>query len=257
MSQVVSRDGTSIAYERTGVGPALILVGGGLDDSSENVPLAAALARRFTAYNYARRGRGESGDAAPYAVERELEDIAALVEEAGGRAHLLGISSGGMLALEAAMGGLPIDRVAVYEVPYDMSEDAPRRFREYRQRLEAALGDGRQGDAVALFMRLAGSSDQEIERARSSPLWEGLEGLAHTLAYDAELYGPPPVTRLASLIQPVLVTTGGRAPFFEACADALAAAIPNAERVTLHGQGHVVDPEAIIPALERFLHRAR
>ena len=124
----------SIAYDRQGGGPPVILVGGALDDGSENAPLATELAERFTVYNYARRGRGESGDTAPYAVQRELEDIAALIAVAGGSAHLFGVSSGGMFALEAAAAGLQIERLAVYKVPYDPSDNAPQRYREYRQR---------------------------------------------------------------------------------------------------------------------------
>ena len=122
MDRVTSKDGTSIAYDRIGDGPAVILVGGGLDDGSENAPLVPELAEEFTVYNYARRGRGDSGDTLPYAVEREIQDIGALVAEAGGSAHLFGVSSGGALALEAAAAGIAIDRLAVYDVPYNMAD---------------------------------------------------------------------------------------------------------------------------------------
>ena len=252
MSTVISRDGTPIAYERQGDGPAVVLVGGGLDDGSENAPLATELASDFTTYNYARRGRGASGDAQPYAAEREIEDLAALIAEAGGRAHIYGVSSGGMFALEAVLAGLPIDRLALYEVPYDTSDGAGQRFDEYREQLGAALREGRRGDAVELFMRLAGSPDEQIAGARSSPHWPGLEALAHTLAYDATLYGQPPVTRLATIAQPTLVASGGGTGFFEAAADAVAASIPNAERVILAEQGHVVDPKTMAEQLRRF-----
>jgi pimeloyl-ACP methyl ester carboxylesterase len=252
MSTVTSRDGTPIAYDREGSGPALILVGGGLDDGAENAPLAAELAGDFTTYNYARRGRGASGDTEPYAAEREIEDIAALIAAARGRAHVYGVSSGGMFALEAALAGLPIDTVAVYDVPYDTSAEAPQRFDEYRGRLDAALSAGRRGDAVELFMRLAGSAEEQIAAARGSPHWPALESLAHTLAYDAVLYGPPPLDRLAAIEQPTLVATGGASGFFAAAADAVAASVPKAERVTLAGQGHVVDPRAMAAELRRF-----
>ena len=129
MAYLTSADGTSIAYRRDGNGPALILIGGGLDDGSENAPLGQVLAHHFTVYNFARRGRGDSGDTPPYAVEREIEDVAALITEAGGSPHLFGASSGGMLALEAAAAGLPVGRVAVYEVPYDTADDAVQRRR--------------------------------------------------------------------------------------------------------------------------------
>jgi pimeloyl-ACP methyl ester carboxylesterase len=254
LPQVTSRDGTPIAYHRQGAGPPVILVGGGLDDGSENAPLAIELAARFTVYNYARRGRGESGDTQPYAVERELEDLEALIGQAGGFAHVHGVSSGGMFALEAAAAGLAIQRLAVYEVPYDVAPDASQRNQAYREQLRAALAEGRRGDAVELFMRLAGSSDEDIAGARSSPYWPGLEALAHTLAYDAACYGPPPVDRLATVTQPTLVLTGGGVEFFELAADAVAAAIPSAERAVLEGQGHMADPKSVATALERFLN---
>ena len=138
MDRVTSKDGTSIAYDRHGSGPAVILVGGAFVDRSENAPLATELAARFSVYNYDRRGRGDSGDTQPYALEREIEDIQALIAEAGGSAHLYGISSGGALALEAAAAGIAVDRLAVYEVPYNMAEDGPQRHREYVEQLEGA-----------------------------------------------------------------------------------------------------------------------
>jgi hypothetical protein len=176
MSRVTSKDGTSIAYDRKGRGPAVILVGGGLDDGSENAPLAPELAERFTVYNY---GRGASGDTPPYALERELEDIEALIAEAGGSAHLYGVSSGGALALEAAAAGSAVDKLAVYEVPFFVAEEALQRWREYVEQLGAALAQGRRGAAVELFMRVAGASEEMIVGARSSPVWPGLEALAH------------------------------------------------------------------------------
>jgi pimeloyl-ACP methyl ester carboxylesterase len=249
---VTSRDGTSIAYHRQGHGPPVILVGGGLDDGSENAPLAAELASSFKVINDARRGRAGSGDTQPYALEREIEDIDALIAAAGGSAHLFGVSSGGMFALEAAAAGLAIDRLGVYDVPYDPSADAARRYEEYRQQLAAILVDGRRGDAVELFMRLAGSSDADISEARTSPFWPGLEAVAHTLAYDGTLYGPPPVDRLATISQPTVVITGGESDFYAPAADAIAASVPNAEQFVLHGQGHVADPVEVARVLRTF-----
>jgi hypothetical protein len=261
MDRVTSKDGTSIAYDRQGSGVAVILVGGGLVDPAtgragraENEPLAAALAERFTVYNYDRRGRGESGDTLPYALERELEDIEALIAEAGGSARLYGVSSGGALALEAAAAGLAADRLALYEVPYFVADDMLQRWREYVERLGHVLAEGRRGDAVELFMRVAGSSDEDIAGARSSPFWPGLEAVAHTLAYDAACLGDgrPPTARLAAIRQPTLVATGGGEDLFEQAADVLAASLPHAERLRLAGQSHVVDPKALAPVLERF-----
>ena len=259
---VRSADGTSIAYNRQGGGPAVILVGGGLDDGSENAPLAAELAKQFTVYNYARRGRGDSGDTLPYAVEREIEDIEALIANAGGSAHLYGVSTGGALALEAAAAGLAIDKVAVYEVPYDMAEDWPQKWRAYVEELAAVLAEGRRGDALELFMRLAGSSDDEIAAVRDSPYWSGMEGIAHTLAYDAACLGngQPSAARFAAITQPTLVVTGDERPpnaarwvlALDGAADAIVASMPNAERLTFEGQGHVADPEAVVGVLGGF-----
>jgi pimeloyl-ACP methyl ester carboxylesterase len=256
IERVISSDGTSIAYERMGRGPAVILVGGGLDDGSENAPLARALAASFTVYNYARRGRGESSDAQPYAVSREIADLAALIATAGGKAHLYGVSSGGALVLEAAMAGVRADRLAVYEVPYDLADETAEQQRAYVERLEELLAQGRRGDALALFMRLAGSPDDQIEHARSSPVWSELEKLAHTLAYDAACLGDrrPDLDRLATITQATLVATGGAAGPFEAAADAMAKAIPHSRRVVLTGQAHIVDPGVLAPVLARFLH---
>ena len=263
MDRVMSKDGTSIAYERQGSGPLVILVGGAFVDRSENAPLAAELAEHFTVCNYDRRGRGDSGDTQPYAVEREIEDIEALITEAGGSANLYGISSGGALVLEAAAAGVAADKLAVYEVPYNMAPDGPQRQREYVEQLEAFLARGQHGDAAELFMRTVGASDEMIEGAKRSPVWPGLQALAPTLAYDAACMGngQPPADRLATITQPTLVATGGASPesfvggggdFFGKAADAIVSSIPHAERQTIEGQTHQVDPKALAPALHRF-----
>lgn len=166
MNRVISKDGTSIASERLGRGPAVIMVAGGLDDGSENAPLARELAKHFTVYNYARRGRGDSGDTLPYAVEREIQDIAALITSAGGK-DLYGVSSGGALVLAAAMAGTAGDKLAVYEVPYDTAEATAEQQRAYVERLDALLAESRRDDALELFMRLAGSPDEQIQASRN------------------------------------------------------------------------------------------
>jgi pimeloyl-ACP methyl ester carboxylesterase len=264
MQRVRSMDGTSIAYERSGQGPAVILVSGGLDDGSELRPLAAELARDFTVYRYAKRGTGDSGDTLPYAMEREIEDIEALVGEAGGSAHLYGVSGGGALALEAAAAGVVVDRVAVYEVPYNVADDAADRQRAYFGELEALLAEGRRGEALELFMRTAGSSAADIAGARNSPWWPGLLDLAHTLARGCGSFGPPPAVRLETIRRPALIATGGPDPhmrglpadFFESAADAIAASIPRAERVRLEDQTHVPDAGVLAPVLQRFFSGA-
>jgi pimeloyl-ACP methyl ester carboxylesterase len=266
MPRVTSKDGTEIAYDREGGGPAVILVGGGATDRSENAPLASVLAEQFTVYNYDRRGRGDSGDTLPYSVEREIEDLRALITAAGGTAHLCGLSSGGALALEAAAAGAAADRIAVYEVPYSIGGPATQRWREYVRTLHALLAEGRRGDAFALFMGVAGASGEMIAAAKASPVWPACEALAHTLAYDAACLadGQPPVDRLATVAQPTLVATGGASPdsfvsgggsFFDDAADAIAASLPRAERRVVEGQTHKVDPKAIAPVLADFLTR--
>jgi pimeloyl-ACP methyl ester carboxylesterase len=263
MHRVTSKDGTPIAYDRQGSGPAVILVGGAFVDRSENSPLATELAAQFTVYNYDRRGRGHSGDTLPYAVDREIEDLQALIVEAGASAHLYGVSSGGALVLEAAAAGVAGDKLAVYEVPYNMADDGPQRQREYVETLEGLLAEGRRGDAAELFMRMAGATEEMIAGARRSPVWPGLEALAPTLAYDAACMGDgqPPAERLARITRPTLVATGGASPdsfvggggdFFERAADAIASSIPQAERQTIEGETHMVDPKALAPVLERF-----
>ncbi|MEU5551072.1 alpha/beta fold hydrolase [Micromonospora sp. NPDC047793] len=264
MPHVYSADGTSIGYDRlSDEGPALVLVGGGLDDGTENRPLGEHLATGFSVVNYRRRGRGDSGDGRPYAVEREVEDLAAVIDAAGGRAHLFGASSGGALALEAAAAGLPIDRIAVHEVPYQVDDAMISAWRAYRRELDAALDAGDRDQALTLFMRLAGSSEQDIAGAQAAPVWPALRALAPTLRYDAACLGdgPPPAHRLAMVRQPVLLTTGVTVDpqmaglpvdFFGAAADAAAAALPDARRHTLTVEGHVADPAVLGPALRTF-----
>ncbi|MDG4826705.1 alpha/beta fold hydrolase [Asanoa sp. WMMD1127] len=260
---VTSRDGTTIAYTRLGAGPLLVLVGGGLDDGAENAPLATELSRWFTVVNYARRGRGASGDTQPYAVDREIDDLAALLAPADGSALLFGASSGGALALTGAAAGLPVARVAVYEIPYLTDEPLRAAWLSYVEELRGLLALGRRGDAVAAFMRLAGAGDAEIAGARALPIWPSLEALAPTLAYDAACLGDGrvPASLLAGVGQPVLVATGAAADphlaalgpsFFETAADELVAALPHAERAVVENSGHVADPTALAPLLHRF-----
>lgn len=255
---VMSADGTRIAYSIDGSGPLVILTTGSLDDGSENAPLAAELSRWFRVVNYARRGRGESTDGTEYSVAREIEDIEALIDVAGGNALLYGVSTGGALALEAAATLRSIDAVAVYEVPYDLAPETPQQQLDYVTELDRRLSAGRSGDAVALFMELAGSSVEEIAGARAHPVWASLERIAHTLAYDADVLGTrqPPLDRFVRIHQPVLVATGGGIPPFEAAADALAEAIPGAQRKLLNGQGHVVDPAVMAAELKTFFEEA-
>jgi pimeloyl-ACP methyl ester carboxylesterase len=254
MPFVTSADGTRIVFDRQGSGPVVVLVTGALDDGSENAPLATELAPQLTVLNYARRGRGSSGDTQPYAVDREIEDIDALIAAAAGSAHVYGVSSGGALALRAAAAGLPITRLAVYEVPYFTEEDELQRWAAYVEELGRVIAEGRSGVPLELFHRLTGFSDDDIVASRASPQWAAAEALERTLAYDAAVLGDgePPIDQLGTITQPTLVVTGGQAGFIEPAADAIAASVPDGHRLTLDGQSHVVDPTAMAPVLGRF-----
>jgi len=255
MRQVRSQDGTPIAFDRSGAGPAVILVCGASTTRAANAPLAALLAPHFTVFNYDRRGRGDSGDTAPYAVEREVEDLDALIKVAGGLASLFGTSSGAILALEAAAHGLAITKLALWEPPFSVDDDGPRRHKEYVTRLAELLAAGRRGDAVALFMKQVGLPPEFVAQARNAPWWSATEDLAHTLAYDAAVMGDSavPTERVASVTVPTLVMDGGASPaHLRNAARALADVLPRAQHRTLEGQTHAVDPEVLAPVLEAF-----
>ncbi|MFI6934649.1 alpha/beta fold hydrolase [Streptomyces sp. NPDC050287] len=254
--KTISRDGTPLAYERTGQGPAVVLVSGAMSTGGTVRPLAAALSDRFDVLVYDRRGRGESGDKAPYAVEREVEDLAALIDVMGGQAALYGISSGGALVLHAAASGLPVPGVAVYEVPFAVDEDGAKERAEYTANLTEALAQGRRGDAVELFLRLTGLAEEMIQSARRSPMWPGMEALAPSLAYDDAVMGDGRVPRdlLASITVPVLSVAGGASPpWLLEAARAVAEAAPEGRYQVLEDQTHMVDPQALAPVLAEFL----
>jgi pimeloyl-ACP methyl ester carboxylesterase len=260
MSTVRSSDGTTIAYDRSGDGAAVILVDGALcHRKSGPSGLAAKLAPRFTVYTYDRRGRGESADAAPYAVDREVEDIEALIDAAGGRAHVYGISSGAVLALEVARRGAAIDRLALYEPPFIVDDSRPAIPADYRAQLDACIESGRRGDAVRLFMRQVGVPSVLVALMRLAPAWSRLEAVAHTLAYDAEVMGetqagaPLPAGRWAGVTTPTMVVVGGKSPtWFHHGTGALADALPNADHRVLDGQTHMVKAKALAPLLSEF-----
>jgi len=257
--KTTSRDGTSVAYGRTGQGPAVILVSGAMSTGATVAPLAALLSDRFGAITYDRRGRGGSGDTAPYSVAREVEDLAALIDAAGGEASLYGISSGGALVLEAAASGLPVRRVAVYEVPFAVHEGGAKERAQYTERLTEALGNGRRGDAVELFLRLTGLAEEMIQGARQSPMWTGMEAIAPSLAYDNAVMGDGlvPRARLASIGVPVLSVAGAASPaWLREAARAVAETAPRGTYRSLEGQTHMVDPHALAPVLAEFFSSA-
>ncbi|WP_439940447.1 alpha/beta fold hydrolase [Streptomyces sp. BBFR115] len=256
--KVTSRDGTPLAYTRGGDGPAVVLVSGAMSTGATLAPLAARLADRFDVLVPDRRGRGASGDTAPYAVEREVEDLAALVEAAGGRAALYGVSSGAALVLRAAASGLPVTRVAVYEPPFALSDEDAAQRAEYTARLAEALGEGRRGDAVALFLSLTGLAPEIIANARTSPMWPDMEAIAPTLAYDDAVMagGRVPVRELAGIEVPVLALAGGASPaWLQEAARATAEAAPEGAYRCLADQTHMVDPDVLAPELAEFFAR--
>ena len=259
MNKVVSKDGTEIVYDKQGQGPAVILVDGALGYRSFGpMPeLAKLLSTHFTVVTYDRRGRGDSGDNKPYAVEREIEDIEALIDEVGGFAYLYGISSGACLALEAAIKlGAKVKKLAVYEAPYKSGENALEEWMEYNQQLTKLLAENRRGDAVALFMRFVGTPSDQIEGMRKAPMWSMFETVAPTLLYDAAAMGADrkvPIERLSHITASTLVMHGGAGhPFMKQTALTLSKAIPNAEFRTIEGQTHAVASEAIAPILAKF-----
>jgi pimeloyl-ACP methyl ester carboxylesterase len=258
---VRSADGTTIAFERVGEGPPAILVGGALTDRAALAPLAALLAPSLTAVAYDRRGRGDSGDTPPYAVEREVEDLAALIAAAGGSASLFGHSSGAALALEAAAGALPVTRLALYEPPFVVDDSRPPLSSDYVERLTELAATGRRGDAVELFM-IAGAAvpPEMVAGMRASPMWPAMELLAHTLSYDGavmadRMRGGPLSSAWTSITVPTLVMDGGEAspPWQHAAVEALADLLPNAERRSFPGAGHGVEPGVLAPVLIGFL----
>jgi len=259
MNQVISQDGTVIAFDRSGKGLAVILVGGAFQYRAidpRTTQLAALLAQHFTVFHYDRRGRGESLDTQPYAVEREVEDLAALIKEAGGQAAVFGMSSGGVLALEAAKRGLAITKLALYEPPFNSGDEQARQASEhYTRQLTALLSERRRGDAVALAMITWGAPPEAIAGMRQTSIWPLFESVAPTLAYDNAIMGDGsvPAEWLASITVPMLVIDGGASPaFMQDAAQAAAHALPNARHRTLEGQTHDVAPEALAPVLVEF-----
>jgi pimeloyl-ACP methyl ester carboxylesterase len=248
-----SRDGTVIAYRRAGSGRPVILVGGAFGTAATSAPLAELLAPRFQVITYDRRGRGDSGDTAPYAVEREIEDLAALLAAAGGAASLFGMSSGACLVLRAAAAGLPVTQLAVYEPPYRSDEASDRP--ELSRRLAALLASGAYEDAVAQVLATVGVTPGECEALRGTPEWPGLVALAPTLAYDDALQGSGlvPADLLARIGVRAMVVDGGASPeSWRNGARAVARCLPRGRHRTLTGQSHAVAPHVLAPVLAEF-----
>jgi len=262
---VVSQDGTRIAVEQTGTGPALVLVGGALSLRGDTAHLAALLAPHFRVFRYDRRGRGDSGNTLPWAVEREVEDLAAVIDAAGGTAFLYGGSSGAVLALETAT-RLParVEKLVLFEPPFIVDDSRPPIAETFPDEIAALVADGRRGDAVAAFLRIGvGLPPEVVAGLRTSAQWPVLEELAHTIPYDLRILGdtqrgnPLPTDRWGSMHAPTLVLDGGLSPIWlRNAAQALVTVLYDAEGFTLDGQDHVVAtfaPQVLAPVLIDFL----
>lgn len=261
--QVVSRDGTAIAYDRVGDGPPVILIAGALCSRTlgPGVKLAPMLAAHFTVFTYDRRGRGESGDTSSYEVEREIEDLDALMKVAGGSACVFGHSSGAVLALNAAERGLPIEKLALYEAPFIVDRSRPSMDNDWAQ-IEAFVAEGRRGDAVKVFLRSVGVPAFAVALMRWLPVWAKINAVAHTLPHDGALVRglqrgePLPAGAWTHVTVPALAITGEKSPeWMRHGTRALAKVLSHAEYRALDGQTHDVDAKVLAPVLTEFFGR--
>lgn len=262
MNYVISKDGTKIAFDKQGQGSPVVLVDGALSFRSFGpMPeLAKMLSTNFTTIDYDRRGRGDSDDTKPFTVEREIEDIEALMNNVGESAFLYGVSSGACLAIEAAIKlGDKVKKLAIYEATYKSGGNALEEWRDYNQHLTKFLADNHRGDAVELFMALVGVPAAQIEGMRKAPIWQMLESVAPTLLYDAAAMGANrkvPIERVLQITAPTLVMHGGAGlPFIKQSALTLSKAIPNGEFRTIEGQTHAVASKVIAPVLAEFFKK--
>jgi pimeloyl-ACP methyl ester carboxylesterase len=254
-----SADGTRIAYDVTGDGPAVVIVEGALCHRAMGTAkvLKDSLAKHFSVHAYDRRGRGESGPGeTTYEVQREVEDLAAVIEAAGGRPFVLGASSGAALALEAARQGLPIERLAVYEAPFIVDDTHAPNDPDLPAQLQAMVDDGRRGDAVRTFMKVVGAPAPMIAVMRLFPVWKQLTKVAHTLPYDLSIVvpfeqgKPLPAGYYAEVKPETLVIAGGKSPEYMRNAQAaIAEQLPHGRLLTLPGQTHMIKAKATAPVL--------
>jgi pimeloyl-ACP methyl ester carboxylesterase len=260
--RVLSSDGTAIAFDRIGHGPSVLLVDGALAHRGmgPSQSLARLLALHFTVFTFDRRGRGESGDTQPYALKREIEDIEAIIREAGGDVFVWGISSGAVLSLEAATTMRGIRKLALYEAPFIVDDSRPTTEDDWR-RIRRALAAGRRGDAVRVFLKSVGVPSLVIRLMRMMPIWSKLEAVANTLVYDGALVEndqkgrPLTASRWSSVTIPTLVMDGGKSPqWLHRGMQALTNVLPNAQYRTLAGQTHNVKAKALAPALIAFFN---
>lgn len=263
MPAVQSKDGTTIAFEVRGSGRPVILVDGATAYpavSPETVALAEALSADFRVYTYDRRGRGRSTDTLPYAVEREIDDLAALVAEAGEPAVLFGWSSGSILCMDAVAAGLPVTHLVAFEPPFVVDDARPPLPTDYVERLEAACAAGRPGDAVELFMTAAvGMPPEFVDGMRQGEYWPVLEAVAPTIAYDGRVVRdvmqgrPLPTERWAGIAVPTMVVHGdGTFPFLVTGAQAAAEVLPGATLRPVTGENHTASADVLAPVIRQF-----
>jgi pimeloyl-ACP methyl ester carboxylesterase len=253
VNMVNSADGTPIAFERVGAGPPLLMVdaAGSYRDFRPLRPPVELLAEHFTVYLYDRRGRGASGDTQPYAVEREVDDLAALVAEAGGSAPVYAMSSGGLLALHAAAGGLAIPKLALFEPPIEPSE-VPAGETAFTAELAGLVADGRRRDAVELFHRGIGVPD-DVMAQMTPAVWAALEAVAPTLVYDCRLSDAMSLQLVRSVTAPTLVLDSqGSSADLTGMSAAVVKALPNGSHRSLAGAWHGVPDETLAPVLVEF-----
>jgi pimeloyl-ACP methyl ester carboxylesterase len=254
---VTSADATTIAFDQFGAGTPIITAAGAFNDRSTTDPLARALAPQFMVVNYDRRGRGDSGDAPRYAVEREIEDLDALIAEVGGSAAVFGYSSGATLALRAAAAGLAITKLALYEPPFVVDDSRPRPPADLNEELAKLISADRRGAAVELFQtEVIGMPAEVVASLRNAPFRPGMEAIAHTLVYEATLVGDLtlPTELIASITTPTLVIDGDQSPpVMREAARAVADTLPNGRRHSLAGEGHTINPETTAPIVAEFV----
>jgi pimeloyl-ACP methyl ester carboxylesterase len=259
-STLISKDKTTIAFEKSGLGPTVILVNGALSyrQSKGVKELVDQLAQDFTVISYDRRGRGESGDTKPYSPGKEIEDLAALIEESGGSAYLFGVSSGAALALMAAekLGKEKILKLALYEPPFGFAKVmGQKEYNDEKKKIKELTAAGKPGDAITVFFQSLKTPPEQIEAMKKSPDWKDMESVGHTLVYDFEILGEGniPLDLAKNVYSPTLVLDGEKSfDFMHTTADALATAIPDAQRKTLKNQTHEISPEVIMPVLKAF-----
>ena len=258
-----SADGTALAYDRLGDGPPVILIGGATCTRAITAPLAEALSAQCTVINFDRRARGDSDDrsGAPYDKQREIEDLAVLIDVAGGHAAVYGHSSGAAVALHATLAGLPVDRLIMHDAPYLL--EASAKPKAYHAELHRLLAAGQPGEAVAGFLRKVGMPEEMIAGMVASPSWPAMESVGYSLAYDSSAMGDQdgggvPYGLLGQVGVPTLILVGGADfAFMIDAARALHGAIAGSRFVHLPGSGHGAGPEVVAPALLEFLADAK